>query len=430
MATEFAIVKVRMSKIDQMIAEGKTGAQAAKKVVSNLDEYLSACQLGITVTALGLGWLGEPTVARMLRPVFIAFDLNESVAQVLSFGVAFAIVTFLHVVIGELAPKTVAIQKAERITLLFAVPMIWFYRVMFPFIWFLNGTARLLVKMFGLKPASEHDVAHSEEELRILLSESYKSGEINQTELNYVNNIFEFDERTAKEIMVPRTEIISISADATLEEVIKTVQEGSFTRYPVIREDKDDVIGFINARELLTAVVANGSNGRRMQLKDFINPIIQVIESIPVNDLLLKMQKERVHIAILIDEYGGTSGLVTVEDILEEIVGDIRDEFDEDEVPEVRKIKDDHFILDSKVLLEEVNQLLEIELIDEEVDTIGGWFLKQKFDAEIGSMIDFEGYTFKVREKDGHHIRYVEVKKTVQEVSGQEMKEELVREGV
>lgn len=419
-----------MSKIDQMIAEGKTGAQAAKKVVSNLDEYLSACQLGITVTALGLGWLGEPTVARMLRPVFIAFDLNESVAQVLSFGVAFAIVTFLHVVIGELAPKTVAIQKAERITLLFAVPMIWFYRVMFPFIWFLNGTARLLVKMFGLKPASEHDVAHSEEELRILLSESYKSGEINQTELNYVNNIFEFDERTAKEIMVPRTEIISISADATLEEVIKTVQEGSFTRYPVIREDKDDVIGFINARELLTAVVANGSNGRRMQLKDFINPIIQVIESIPVNDLLLKMQKERVHIAILIDEYGGTSGLVTVEDILEEIVGDIRDEFDEDEVPEVRKIKDDHFILDSKVLLEEVNQLLEIELIDEEVDTIGGWFLKQKFDAEIGSMIDFEGYTFKVREKDGHHIRYVEVKKTVQEVSGQEMKEELVREGV
>lgn len=430
MATEFAIVKVRMSKIDQMIAEGKTGAQAAKKVVSNLDEYLSACQLGITVTALGLGWLGEPTVARMLRPVFIAFDLNESVAQVLSFGVAFAIVTFLHVVIGELAPKTVAIQKAERITLLFAVPMIWFYRVMFPFIWFLNGTARLLVKMFGLKPASEHDVAHSEEELRILLSESYKSGEINQTELNYVNNIFEFDERTAKEIMVPRTEIISISADATLEEVIKTVQEGSFTRYPVIREDKDDVIGFINARELLTAVVANGSNGRRMQLKDFINPIIQVIESIPVNDLLLKMQKERVHIAILIDEYGGTSGLVTVEDILEEIVGDIRDEFDEDEVPEVRKIKDDHFILDSKVLLEEVNQLLEIELIDEEVDTIGGWFLKQKFDAEIGSMIDFEGYTFKVREKDGHHIRYVEVKKTVQEVSGQEVKEELVREGV
>lgn len=419
-----------MSKIDQMIAEGKTGAQAAKKVVSNLDEYLSACQLGITVTALGLGWLGEPTVARMLRPVFIAFDLNESVAQVLSFGVAFAIVTFLHVVIGELAPKTVAIQKAERITLLFAVPMIWFYRVMFPFIWFLNGTARLLVKMFGLKPASEHDVAHSEEELRILLSESYKSGEINQTELNYVNNIFEFDERTAKEIMVPRTEIISISADATLEEVIKTVQEGSFTRYPVIREDKDDVIGFINARELLTAVVANGSNGRRMQLKDFINPIIQVIESIPVNDLLLKMQKERVHIAILIDEYGGTSGLVTVEDILEEIVGDIRDEFDEDEVPEVRKIKDDHFILDSKVLLEEVNQLLEIELIDEEVDTIGGWFLKQKFDAEIGSMIDFEGYTFKVREKDGHHIRYVEVKKTVQEVSGQEVKEELVREGV
>ena len=214
-ATEFAIVKVRMSRLDQLIAEGKKGAVAAKKVVTHLDEYLSACQLGITVTALGLGWLGEPTVEKILHPVFEHLNLDESVTHILSFGIAFALVTFLHVVVGELAPKTVAIQKAETITILFAGPIILFYRIMYPFIWFLNGSARVLVGMFGLKPASEHEIAHSEEELRILLSESYKSGEINKNELKYVNNIFEFDERTAKEIMVPRTEIVSISIDDT-----------------------------------------------------------------------------------------------------------------------------------------------------------------------------------------------------------------------
>ncbi len=209
-STEFAIVKVRTSRIDQLISEGKNGAQAAKQVVTHLDEYLSACQLGITVTALGLGWLGEPTVEKMLHPIFSHLKFNESVTHILSFGIAFAIVTFIHVVIGELAPKTVAIQKAEQITLMFAKPIIWFYKIMYPFIWVLNGSARLLVGVFGLKPASEQELALSEEELRILLSESYKSGEINKNELKYVNNIFEFDERIAKEIMVPRTEMVTI----------------------------------------------------------------------------------------------------------------------------------------------------------------------------------------------------------------------------
>lgn len=398
-----------------MIEEGRKGARSAKKLISHVDHYLSACQLGITVAAVGLGWLGAPMVEQLLRPSIAGLNLSSSVTQLISFIVAFAIIAFLHVVFGELVPKRLATQKAEKITLICAVPMVWFYRLMFPFIWFLNASANLFVRMFGLKPASEHEVAHSEEELRILLSESYKSGEINKNELKYVNNIFEFDERTAKEIMVPRTEIISFSAEDTFEGVLEEVQEEIFTRYPIIREGKDDVIGFVNARELLSAKVAHGGNGKQLNLKDFINPIIQVIESVPINDLLLQMQKERVHIAILIDEYGGTSGLVTVEDILEEIVGEIRDEFDDNEVPEIQKIKNGHYIFDSKLLLEEVNQLLGTVLADDEVDTIGGWFIKQKFDAEIGSTIEKDGYTFVVREKDGHHIRYVEVKKSTEE---------------
>ena len=408
-ATEFAIVKVRMSKIDQLISEGKKGAISAKRVVTHLDEYLSACQLGITVTALGLGWLGEPTVEKMLHPLFAYFNLNESLTHILSFGIAFALVTFLHVVVGELAPKTVAIQMAETITLLFAPPIILFYRIMYPFIWFLNGSARVLVGIFGLKPASEHDLAHSEEELRILLSESYKSGEINKNELKYVNNIFEFDERLAKEIMVPRTEIVTISIDQTYDDIIEVIKNERYTRYPVVDGDKDHIVGFLNIKELLTSAFTECDEPKPFDIHSFINPIIQVIETIPIHDLLLKMQKERTHIAILIDEYGGTSGLVTVEDILEEIVGEIRDEFDEDEIPDIRKLSDDHYILDGKLLIEDVNTLLNTTFSDEDIDTIGGWFLTQNFNAEVGVEVVDQDYIFRVHESDGHHIQYLEV---------------------
>lgn len=412
-ATEFAIVKVRGSRIDQLIAENRKGSIAAKKVVTHLDEYLSACQLGITITALGLGWLGEPTVEKILHPLFTYFELNGAVTHLLSFGIAFAIVTFLHVVVGELAPKTVAIQKAEAVTLLFSAPIIWFYRIMYPFIWFLNGSARLLVGIFGLKSASEHEEVHTEEELRILLSESYKSGEINKNELKYVNNIFEFDERVAKEIMVPRKEIISLSLDDTLSDVIDTIRKENFTRYPVVDGDKDNIKGFVNMKELLTETVTRGLDDKNFTLYSFINPIITVIETIPIHDLLVKMQKERVHIAVLVDEYGGTSGIVTVEDILEEIVGEIRDEFDEEEVAEIRKLKDGHYLLDSKVLIDEVNDLLNIsiDIGDLDIDTIGGWFMTHNINAIVGSVIEEEGYRFKVIEKDGIQLRYLEVSK-------------------
>ncbi len=412
-ATEFAIVKVRGSKIDQLVAEGRKGSMAAKKVVTHLDEYLSACQLGITITALGLGWLGEPTVEKILHPLFAYMELNETLTHLLSFGIAFALVTFLHVVVGELAPKTVAIQKAEAVTLLFAGPIIWFYRVMYPFIWLLNGSARVFVGIFGLKTASEHDEVHTEEELRILLSESYQSGEINKNELKYVNNIFEFDERIAKEIMVPRKEIVSLSIDDTFADVVETLRKENFTRYPVIDGDKDNIKGFVNMKELLTETVTRNLEEDHFRVHSFLNPIITVIETIAIHDLLVKMQKERVHIAVLIDEYGGTAGIVTVEDILEEIVGEIRDEFDEDEVAEVRKLKDGHYLLDSKVLINEVNALLgiSIDIGELDIDTIGGWFMTHNINSKIGSVIEEEGYRFKIIEKDGIQLRYLEVTK-------------------
>jgi CBS domain containing-hemolysin-like protein len=409
-AAEFAIVKIRTSRIDQLISEGNKNAVAAKKVISSLDEYLSACQLGITITALGLGWLGEPTVESLLHPIFESWEINESLGEILSFAIAFSSITFLHVVIGELAPKTLAIQKAETITLLFSKPLILFYRIMYPFIWALNGSARLVTGIFGLKPASEHELAHSEEELRIILSESLKSGEINQSEYKYVNKIFEFDERIAKEIMVPRTEIVTVPVSATIKEVMDIVLKERYTRYPVVDGDKDNVVGMINIKEVLTAVIQNDFN-MDVPVSNFVHPVVQVIETIPIHDLLLKLQKEHSHLALLFDEYGGTAGLVTVEDIIEEIVGDIRDEFDIDELPEIRKIDDNHYIFNAKVLIEDVNDLLAIDLMEEDVDTIGGWFLTHKYDVQLGDEIEEDGYVFKIKEIDGQHILYIEVKK-------------------
>ncbi|KZZ83537.1 hemolysin family protein [Bacillus sp. SJS] len=413
-ASEFAIVKVRSSRIDQLIAEGNKNAKAAKRVISNLDGYLSACQLGITVTALGIGWLGEPTFEHMLKPLFVQLGLPEALTPVISIAFAFAIMTFLHVVIGELAPKTLAIQKAEEITLLLARPLILFNTIMYPFIWALNGSARFVTGLFGLKPVSEHELAHSEEELRIILSDSYKSGEINQSEFKYVNKIFEFDNRIAKEIMVPRTEIVSLSIDSLMDQNIEIMQNEKYTRYPVTDGDKDHIIGMVNIKEVFTNLIQKNSKDS-FSLKEYVRPIIQVIESIPIQDLLVKMQKERIHMAILIDEYGGTAGLVTVEDILEEIVGEIRDEFDTDEVPNIQKINDNRYILDGKVLVSEINDMFGLEIDDKDVDTIGGWVLTEKFDIQKGDTVQFGSFTFKVRDMENHHIKYLELTRQVKE---------------
>ena len=375
-----------------------------------MDEYLSACQLGITITALGLGWLGEPTVETLLEPIFHQFNIDESLSHILSFGIAFVFITFLHVVIGELAPKTVAIQKAEEVTLLFSKPIMMFYKLMYPFIFVLNGSARLLVGLFGLKPASEHDVSHTEEEVRLILSESYKSGEINESELNNVNKIFEFDNRVAKEIMVPRTEMVAFSSDVSFTELVQTVHQEKYTRYPVYEGDIDTIIGFINSKDLLHLSFGEQKDLQSISIKDLIHPIPAAIETLPIDVLLKRMQKERAQLSLVIDEYGGTAGLVTIEDILEEIVGDIHDEFDADEVADITKVSDMHYVVSGKVLIEEINDLLGTSLEEETVDTIAGWCLSQDFDLKKGDIIEEEGFLFIIKELDGRQLRYIEIR--------------------
>lgn len=406
-AVEFAVIRVRGSRVDQLIAEGRKGARAVKKVIDNLDGYLSACQLGITITSLCLGFLGEPTVEKILTPVFEKWHMPEALGHFLSLLIAFTVITYLHVVIGELAPKTVAIRKAETIALLTATPIIWFNKIMYPFIWLLNGSANQLVRLFGVKPASEHEEAHSEEELQIILSESHESGKINDNEFGYVSRIFAFDNMLAKEIMVPRTDMICLDKDKSRSENMKIIKEQQYSRFPLIDGSKDNVIGIINTKQFFLAYEEN----EELDVANLIHPVMAVSEVTPVNVLLQRMQKEATHMAILIDEYGGTSGLVTIEDIIEEIVGEIRDEFDKDEVEDIQEIGEQHLIVDGKVSISMINDYFFMDLDTKEWDTIGGWLYSQISEMAEGETFVYEGTAFTLLERDHNRYCRIEIKK-------------------
>ena len=407
-AAEFAVVKIRKSRINQLVDEGNKKAIIAQKVVSDLDYYLSACQLGITVTAIGLGAFTKPYVKHLMYPFFEWLNTPETLMNVLSYGIALAIVSYLHVVIGEMAPKTLAIQFSEQITLLLAPPLYYFGRIMYPFIQALNGTSRFLLKVFGVKAAGE-DQTYSEEELKIIMVQSFQGGEIDKQELQYMENVFSFDERVVKDVMVPRRDMIAIDKDMDSKEIIAILDEHNYTRYPVIEDnDKDKIVGFINANKLLSRIVTN----RAATLNDFIRSIPYVFEQTPIQDALLKMQEERVHIAVVLDEYGGTSGILTIEDILEEIVGEIRDEFDADEVDEIQKTGENEFTINNRVLLEDLEDRFGLEFIDsDEIDTIGGWLLQEglKIAEEVypGLEIQQDNHLWIIGDVENYHIKEI-----------------------
>ncbi|WP_068618875.1 hemolysin family protein [Paenibacillus tuaregi] len=404
-AVEFAVVRLRSSRVDQMIAEGRKNATAVKKVIDNLDGYLSACQLGITITALGLGWLGEPTMEKILHPMFEYLNVSEQVAGPVSVIIAFALITYLHVVVGELAPKTFAIRKAEGIALITAKPIIWFSKLMYPFIWALNGSANQLVWMFGVKPASEHEEAHSEEELRIILSESLESGKINQTEFGYVNRIFAFDNLMAKDIMVPRTDMVCLYTGKTRQENLEIIKEQQYTRFPVVKDSKDNVIGIINTKQFFLAYEDNPD----LDISTLMQPVMAVPEFIHVNTLLKRLQKDGTNMAILIDEYGGTSGLVTIEDILEQIVGEIRDEFDTEEEEDVKVWSPGHLTVNGKVSVTEVSSHLTSEIDSGDWDTIGGWLFAQNSELAVGESYVHDEYRFTVRRRKKNRYLQIEI---------------------
>lgn len=404
-AAEFSIVKVRKSRMDELITEGHRKVEAAKTILSQLDIYLSTCQLGITLTSLGIGWLGEPTVERLLHPFFQLFPISESIAHTISFCTAFLFITFFHVVLGELVPKSFAIQKSETITLLFAKPLMGFHRVMSPFIWFLNTSASFVTKGLGMNMTNADEKAHSEEELRLLVSQSYQNGEINAAEYRYVNNIFTFDNRLVQHIMIPRNEMVCVSLQSTEEENRSRMLHSQFTRYPVIENSKDKIVGMIHLKDLFQQEY----QGERQPLRSYIQPLIPIFEKTPIQQALLRLQQKRTQMALVVDEYGGTAGLITMEDILEEIVGEIQDEFDTEEPPMIHRCTPELFSLNGKALLAEVNEQLGLSIPHHGVDTLGGWILSSTVELPVhpGYTIEQEHFRFKVLEVQGNQIKRV-----------------------
>lgn len=400
-AAEFSIIKVRFSRIDQLISEGDKNAAISKKILDNLDYYLSVCRLGITLSALGLGWLGEPAIEMMLRPLFERANLTEPVITIASFGVAFGIIAFVHVVVGEMTPKSMAIQNAEKIAVNFSRPLYIFGILLKPGIRLMTAASDGLLRLAGIKLGGDLH-AHSEEDLKIIMTQSYNSGEINHTELSYMQNIFSFDERMAKDIMIPRTQMEAISLEMDHDDLMKVVKEHQYTRYPVTENgDKDDIIGFINVKEMLTNYT------QKMDLKKslVIHDIPFLHDMAPIQDVLVKMQKEHIHMAIVVDEYGGTAGVITMEDILEEIVGEIRDEFDEDEPDEIKKLDTHNYLVSGRVLLSELEERFALNFYDsEDVDTIGGWVQKMNTEIAEGGSVELPDHTITVKEMENHQI--------------------------
>ena len=405
-AAEFCCVKMRSSRLETMIAEGSSRAKYAKQLTDHLDSSLSVTQLGITLASLGLGWVGEPAVAQLILPLTRSVGLYDDVGHTVALAIAFSLITSLHIVLGELTPKSMAIANVERIMLAIAFPMVLFGKVMKPFVWILNTVANHISRHLGYEVMGENEDAHTEEEIRLLMKESYRQGLINSTEADFVDNVFSFTELNAREIMVPRTDMICLYLDDTPAERIKTILEEQQTRYPVCYEDKDHIIGFIHVKDLLPPLV----RGETLNLRRYIRKALIVPESMDGSVLLRTMQAQGSQLAIVADEYGGTAGMVTVEDIVEQIVGDIRDEFDE-ERESLEWRGEDLGSIDAKLLLEEVNDLLGIRIEDEDVDSIGGWIYDRLGEApRVGHMAAHTGALFFVEEVDGVRITRVLVR--------------------
>ena len=402
-AAEFCCVKIRPSRLETLIAEGSSRAGYAKQLTDHLDASLSVTQLGITLASLGLGWVGEPAIASLILPLTRMMDLPDEVGHTVALAIAFTIITSLHIVLGELTPKSMAISNVEQIMLAIAFPMVLFSRVMHPFVWVLNTVANHISRSLGYDVKGENEDAHTEEEIRLLMKESYRQGLINSTEADFVDNVFSFTELNAREIMIPRTDMICLYLDDTPAERIATILEEQQTRYPVCYEDKDHIIGFIHVKDLLPPLIC----GEQLNLRRYIRKALIVPESMDGSVLLRTMQEEGSQLAIVVDEYGGTAGMVTVEDIIEQIVGDIRDEFDEErESLEWRCAG--ICSIDARLLLEEVDDLLGIRIEDEDVDSIGGWLYDQLGEApRIGHMAAHMGVLFYVEEVDGVRITRV-----------------------
>lgn len=405
---EFSIVKVRHSKLEQLLKEKKGGAKQALEISSNLDTYLSACQLGITLSSLALGWLGEPAIARLLSAWLENTTLSPTLTHTVSIAITFALITLLHVVLGELVPKSVAIALADKTALWVARPLHIFWLLFYPLIKTFDFLAMLGLKFIGIKPAKESETVHSDEEIKIIASESQRGGVLDEFETEIIRNAVDFSDIVAKEVMTPRKDMICLNKNKSYDENMKIVSEYKHTRFPYINDSKDSILGMIHIRDLMKNEIVGGQK----RLDDFVRPMFLVPENVSISKILIRMNKERTHTALVVDEYGGTAGLITMEDIMEEIVGDINDEHD-DKIEDYKKLSDDIYEFKGRYDIESVEELLNI-VYPEDLDqvTIGGYVFNLLGRLPVvGDKAEDELCYYEVKRMDGNAIDKVKVMK-------------------
>ena len=416
-AAEFSLVRVRKSQVDMLMAEGRAGAKNASLIASNVNAYLSACQLGITLASLALGWLGEPAVSALFHPLFELFHLPEAAIEAVSVAIGFIIVTALHIVVGELIPKSLAIFSTERYALFTATPLVWFYRITYPVMWLFNTITNGVMRLLGHDPADEHQV-YTEDEIRLLIDESTESGLIDSEQNEFVDNIFDITEKEVASIMTPRPDMVCLCLEDTLEENLAVVNEHKFTRYPIYRRDKDDVVGFVHIKDLYDLP----ANATMADLR--IRRIVAVPESMYVASLLDQLRSNCTKIAIAVDEHGGTAGIVTLGDVFNEIVGEFEDEYVHDNAAddELTEVEPGHYLVAGSYPMDDLVDVLGVDPEEEDglhdCDTLGGLMfdLFDRIPAE-GDETTYRKETptevrelrFAVRAMEGNRVARVEI---------------------
>jgi len=404
-AAEFAIVKIRATRLDELDRQGNRRARSARRMVERMDAYLSATQLGITLASLGLGWIGEPAFAHLLEPLFAGLGAYSTVAaHSAALTLAFALITFLHIVFGELAPKSIAIQQPEGTVLAVAWPMHLFYRVSYPVIWALNGIANLALRGVGVRPASGQELAHSEEELRMILAASQESGVLTAQEGEILQNVFRFADLIVRQVMIPRGDVVTLNVATTFRENLELAKKGGHTRFPLSEGGLDKVVGIVHIKDLLWLLREQGelADIRGIARKPFF-----LSETRLIARALKDFQAQRQHMAIVLDEFGGAVGAVTLDDVLEKLVGEIQDEFDQ-EAPKIIRMPEGSFLVHGRLLIGEANDRLGLAIVDEENDTIGGHVVMRLGQMpRPGDAVELEGYRVTVREVKAHSISWL-----------------------
>jgi CBS domain containing-hemolysin-like protein len=403
-AAEFSLVSVRRTRIAELAAQGNRGARWVQRAIDNPDKVIAATQLGITIASLALGWIGEPALAHIIRPLVDLFPpaARSEASHGISVGLAFVLITFLHVVVGELAPKSIALQNPERTSMVVARPTLWTERLFKPAIWLLNGTGNALLRLVGVHPASGHELAHSVEELKMLVTASAEGGVVEEDESEMLHAIFDFGELLVRQVMVPRTEIVAVEANMPLDEVVEIATQSLYTKFPVYEDNLDQILGVLHVKELLRMM--KDPSCQSCTARDLAREAFYVPEAIPVNELLRQLRAHRQHIVIVLDEFGGTAGLVTLEDLMEEIVGEVSDPFDVN-TPEIQTLPDGTALIDGLALIEEVNEELGLDLHSPHYDTISGYFLgKLGRIARQGDIVEGDGVRLRVEAMDRMRI--------------------------